>query len=315
MAVSFKKIDQFARREAIWIFLAGLTIAAAMSIPAFRDPANLANVVRQAGVLAILAVGQTFVISAGMIDISIGMIAGLISVLACALIDGSTPMTLPVVALMLLIGACIGTVNGVLLNRLRLHPLILTLGMLSVLHGVIFTFTDRSVGRASEPLSQLANGSLFGVPYILLLLIPLVVGAHVLYSRTAFGYHLLAVGGNPDSARRAGIDVSRIRLIVFIISGVTAAIGGLILAGRLGTGYPLAGAGFELDAIVAVALGGTALAGGRGSVIRSLAGVCLLAIMSNVLNLMEVTAFVQMLIKGLVVILAILLNQPQRETQ
>lgn len=301
-------------RDGIFVLLGAGLVLAALTIPAFRDPANLANVVRQAGVLGILAIGQTFVITAGMIDLSIGMIAGLVVVLSSVMINGEAAMTLPVVALMLLVGAGIGLFNGVLLNTLRLHPLILTFGMLSVLQGAIFTFTDKSVGRTSEPLSLLANSGLFGIPYTAVLLLVLAALGHLLFSRTAFGYHLVAAGGNPESARRSGINVERIRLIVFIISGATAALAGLLLAGRLGTGYPLAGNGLELDAIVAVVLGGTLLSGGRGSVWRSLAGVFMLAIISNILNLLGVSAFVQMFIKGVIVILAILLNQPRRQT-
>lgn len=298
-------------RDGIFLLLAATVIIAALTIPAFRDPANFANLFRQAGVLGILAIGQTFVIVAGMIDLSIGMIAGLVVVLSSVLLNGNAALTLPVVALMILVGAAIGLLNGVLLNTLRLHPLILTFGMLSVLQGAIFSFTDKSVGRTSEPLSILANGDIFGIPWIAILLMGLAVGAHFLFARSRFGYHLVAAGGNPESARRAGINVERIRLAVFVISGATAALAGVLLAGRLGTGYPLAGNGLELDAIVAVVLGGTLLSGGRGSIWRSLAGVLMLAVISNVLNLLGVSAFVQQFIKGVIVIVAILLNQPR----
>ena len=296
----------------IWVLIVAGVALAALAVPNFRDPHNLANVVRQAGVLGILAIGQSFVITAGMIDLSIGMLAGLVTVLSCSLLNGNDALTLPVGGLMLLIGAGVGLVNGMLVNKLRLHPLILTFGMLSVLQGAIFTYTDRSTGLASDLLTELANGDLLGIPYAALVLLALTFGGHVLLTRSTFGYRLVAAGGNAESARRAGIDVERIRLIVFIISGVTAALAGLMLAGRLGTGYPLAGSGLELDAIVAVVLGGTSLAGGRGSVVRSVAGVFMLALISNVLNLLQVSAFAQMFVKGVIVIVAILINQPRR---
>lgn len=299
-------------RHGIWSLLGFAVLLAVVLVPDFGSPANLANVVRQAAVLGILAVGQTFVITAGLIDLSIGMLAGLVVVLSCALIDGDLPRTLPVAALMLLLGAGVGFVNGMLLNRLRLHPLILTFGMLSVLQGLIFSFTDQSVGRASSALTELANGGLLGIPWSGLLLVGLAVAGHLLLTRSVFGYHLVAAGGSLESARRAGINVERIRLVAFVISGLTAALAGLILAGRLGTGYPLAGSGLELDAIVAVVLGGTALSGGRGSVLRSLGGVFMLAIVSNVLNLLEVSAYVQLFIKGVIVVVAVLINQPRR---
>lgn len=297
----------------IWLLLALAILAASLLNPAFRDPANLANVLRQSSVLGILAIGQTFVIAAGMIDLSVGMIAGLVVVLACWMLGMDPTLTFLVTVAMLLLGTAIGLLNGSMVNRLRIHPLILTFGMLSVLQGAIFLITDRSIGRASPFLQNLANGEVLGVPLSALLLLGVLLVFHVLFAHTRFGYHLLAAGGNAESARRAGIDVGRVRLACYAISGFCAALGGLLLAGRLGTGYPLAGAGLELDAIVAVVLGGTALAGGRGSVVRSVAGVLALTIASNLLNLLEVSAFVQMFVKGLIVVAAVIVNQPRRD--
>jgi ribose/xylose/arabinose/galactoside ABC-type transport system permease subunit len=297
----------------IWLLLAVAVLVAAATIPAFRETTNLANILRQSSVLGLLAIGQTFVIAAGMIDLSVGMIAGLVVVLTCWALGADPSLTFAVAGLMLVLGTAIGAVNGILVNRLKLHPLILTFGMLSILQGVIFTLTDRSIGRASPMLQTLANGDFFGFPLSALLLLTALALFHVVFSHTRFGYHLLAAGGNAESARRAGIDVRRARLGCFAISGFCAALAGLLLAGRLGTGYPLAGTGLELDSIVAVVLGGTALAGGRGSVIRSVGGVIALTIISNVLNLLEVSAFVQMFIKGLIVVVAILVNQPRPE--
>lgn len=296
----------------IWLLLVAASLSAAIAIPAFRDPANLANILRQASVLGIIAIGQTFVIAAGLIDLSVGMIAGLVVVLACLVLGGDPSLTFVVVPLMLMLGAAIGLINGVLVNRLHLHPLILTFGMLSILQGVIFTITDRSVGQATPFLQSLANGDIAGIPLAAILLFVLAGLAQLVFSHTRFGYHLVAAGGNAESARRAGVNVGAVRRLCFVISGAFAALAGLLLAGRLGTGYPLAGTGLELDSIVAVVLGGTALAGGRGSVLRSIGGVIVLAIISNVLNLLGVSAFVQMFIKGMIVVIAILLNQPRR---
>src|SRR5437660_1521688 len=207
-------------RGIYWVLAAAL--AAAGLIPEFRSLGNLANVATQSAALAVLAVGQTFVILCGLIDLSVGQLTGLIVVLVC----------------------------------------------------------------------------------------DLAAGAHVTLTRTRFGMHVRAVGGGRDNARRAGIDTDRVAATVFVISGVSAAIGGLLVAGRLGVGYPHAGAGFELDAIVAVVLGGTSLAGGRGSVAGTVAAVLLLGLTNNVLNLLQISSFIQMLVKGLIVIGAILVNQP-----
>ena len=232
--------------------------------------------------------------------------------LTCAL--SADYALVPVMAAMLCLGTGVGILNGLLFTRLRLNPLILTFGMMSVLHGVIFIITDRSIGRAPDVLRTLANGEVWGIPFAALIVLTLGAAGHIALSRSRFGYHLLATGGNAESARRAGIATRRVFVIAFALSGLSAALAGLLLAGRIGVGFPLAGAGLELDAIVAVVLGGTALSGGRGSIPRAIAGVLLLAIISNLLNLMQVSGFAQTALKGMIVVIAILVNQPPKDT-
>lgn len=297
----------------IWVLLALGFGFAAVSMPEFRTAENVFNILRQSAVLGLIAIGQTFVILAGMIDLSVGMIAGLVVVLSSWILGENPGQTALVVPLMLMLGTAIGLTNGLLLRWLRLHPLILTFGMLSVLQGLIFTFTDRSVGRASEFLRVLANGEVWGIPLAAILLLAAALAFQAILSRTRFGFHLLATGGDSRNARRAGLSTDAIKTASFAIAGGCAAAGGLVLAGRLGTGYPLAGSGLELDSIVAVVLGGTALSGGRGSVINTIGGVLALTLISNLLNLHGISAFVQMLTKGLIVIAVILVNQPARE--
>lgn len=297
----------------IYLVLA-LALAVAASIPEFRSLQNLANVATQSAALGILAVGQTVVVLCGLIDLSVGQLIGLIVVLTCDVMAGRPSMSGPAVLLALGLGAGTGAVTGLLNNRLRVHPLILTFGMMSVLQGVVFTYTDRSVGRVSPAITWLADGRLLGAPVAPLLVVALAALGHLGLTRTRFGLHVHAVGGNPDHARRAGIDTARVALAAFVISGSTAGIAALLVAGRLGTGYPHAGAGFELDAIVAVVLGGTSLAGGRGSIPGTLAAVLVLGLTNNVLNLLQISSFIQMLLKGLIVIGAILVNQPSRRS-
>jgi ribose transport system permease protein len=300
------------RRYGIFALLLLLLAVGAVSSPEFRTPTNIANVLNQSAALGILAVGQSFVIVGGMIDLSVGQLAGLVVVLTADLMQGRPELTLPAILLALALGAGVGAINGGLNNRLRIHPLILTFGMLSILQGVIFVYTDRSVGMVSPAFRRIADGNVLGVPFAALLLAVLSLGAAFLLHRTRFGHHLMAIGGSEENARRAGIDAACVKLVAFTLSGLSAGIAGILLAGRLGTGYPNAGAGYELDAIVAVVLGGTALSGGRGTIAGTIVAVLVLGITSNLLNLLEVSAFVQMLIKGLIVILAILVNQPAR---
>jgi ribose/xylose/arabinose/galactoside ABC-type transport system permease subunit len=246
-----------------------------------------------------------------MIDLSVGQLMGLIVVASCSLMDGRPEMTVPAILLALAIGLAVGAINGLLNNRLRIHSLILTLGMLSILQGVIFVYTDRSVGAASPAVLRIGNGSVMGVPVAVPLVLVVAALAALLLHRTRFGLYVRVVGANEEGARRAGIDVARVKLPVFILSGISAAIAGIILAGRLGTGYPNAGTGFELDAIVAVVLGGTPLSGGRGTILGTLAAVLVLGVTANLLNLLGMSAFIQMVVKGAIVIAAVLINQPR----
>ncbi len=304
---------EFAGRYGIYWLLMLLVVFASIFIAEFRTAGNLANILKQSSPLAILAIGQTVVIICGLIDLSVGMLIGLIVVITCDLVDGRSVMTGPAVLLAVAIGGGVGVINGFLNNVFRIHPLILTFGMLSVLQGAIFAYTDRSIGRASSEITWLADGTVLGVPVAALLLAAAAIVVHLLLSRTRFGYQVYAVGGHEENARRAGILVGRVKLIAFAASGLSAGLAGLLVAGRLGTGYPNAGVGFELDAIVAVVLGGTSLAGGRGNIVGTIAAVLVLGVTSNVLNLLEISSFVQMLIKGLIVVAAILINQPKRQ--
>jgi ribose/xylose/arabinose/galactoside ABC-type transport system permease subunit len=299
-------------RHGIFLLLLILLLVGAATAPEFRTAENIANVLKQSAALGVLAIGQNFVIVGGMIDLSVGQLAGLVVVLTADLMQGRPELTMRAILLALALGAGVGALNGWLNNRLRIHPLILTFGMLSVLQGVIFVYTDRSVGLVSPGFRWLGDGTVVGLPVAALLLAAISLGAAFLLHRTRFGHHLMAIGGSEENARRAGIDANRIKLIAFTLSGLSAGIAGILLAGRLGTGYPNAGVGYELDAIVAVVLGGTALTGGRGTIAGTIAAVLVLGVTSNLLNLLEVSAFMQMLIKGLIVILAILINQPAR---
>jgi ribose/xylose/arabinose/galactoside ABC-type transport system permease subunit len=295
----------------LWLLLLSLT-AAALYVPDFRTAENLSNVLVQSAALGVLAIGQTFVILCGLIDLSVGQLLGLGVVLTCALSAGEPAWFAPALLAALGVGTVVGAVNGLLNNLLRIHPLILTFGMLSILQGAIFVYTDRSVGQAPPQFLWLANGKVAGLPIALFVLGAATAAAHFVLTRTQIGRHVYAVGGNEEYARRGGVDVGRVKLFAFVMSGLSAGLAAVLVAGRIGTGYPNAGVGYELDAIVAVVLGGTSLAGGAGSVINTVAAALMLGLISNVLNLLQISAFVQILVKGIIVIIAILLNQPER---
>lgn len=305
----------FRKLPRIYWALLVLVLGGVALVPEFRTLSNLANIVDQTAALAVLACGHAFVIAGGLIDLSVGQLVGLITVLSCLLYEAFPGFGVAVVAACLTLAALVGLVNGELINRLRMPPLILTFGMLSILQGAIFVLTDRSVGQPPPFIAFLGNGRLFGIPASLLLVALVAVLAWYALQRSLFGWHLLATGNSADSARKAGLNLAALTRIAYVVSGLAAGLAGLVVAGRLGTGFPNAGNGFELDSIVAVVLGGTPLKGGRVSVIGILGAVLFLGVLSNLLNLLEVPAFTQILVKGLIVIAAILADRPARLAQ
>ena len=314
MALAPRVAAGLPRNAGIFALLALAVVLATLFVPGFASATNLGNVVTQSAALGCLALGQTFAIAAGLIDLSVGQLLGLVVVLTCALTEGSAGLLIPVALGMLALAAAVGSFHAIAVNRFRIEPLILTFGSLSILQGAIFSYTDRSVGQAPQALRWLANERLLGWPVAGLLLIAIGVLAHVLLRHSRFGLRLLATGDDAESARRAGVNVARVRWGAFVLSALGAALGGLLVAGRLGTGYPNAGQGLELDAIVAAVLGGTSLAGGRASIAGTIGAVLVLGVIANVLNLLEVSAFVQTLAKGLIVVGAILATRSGRRS-
>jgi ribose/xylose/arabinose/galactoside ABC-type transport system permease subunit len=291
----------------IWAALAVAIVASAVAAPRFLSGANIHDLMGAMAVLGIVSVGQSVVILSGGIDLSVGMLMGLVTVLTNGIMNGDPTLAWPMVGLGLLVGLGVGLVNGGLLVLTRIDPLILTFGMLSILTGAIFVYTDQTVGAAPANFREIAQGSLGPFPYLFLVMVAAAAIAWAVLTRTRFGRYVYAIGGAEEHARRAGIATAPMKVAIYAASGLTAGIAGIGLAARLGSGYTLAGQGFELDSIVAVVLGGTSLAGGRGSVVGTIGAVLFLAILSNGLNLAGISPYTQQVVKGLVVVAAVVL--------
>lgn len=291
----------------IWAALGIAILAAAASAPRFLSAANIHDLMSAMAVLGIVSVGQTVVILSGGIDLSVGMLMGLVTVLTNGIMNGDPALAWPMVVLGVAIGLAVGFANGILLVLTRIDPLILTFGMLSILAGVIFVYTDRTIGSAPANFRQIAERSLGPFPVLFLVMASVALVAWVVLTRTRFGRYVYAIGGSEEHARRAGIAIGRMKVAIYTISGLYAGIAGVGLAARIGSGYTLAGQGFELDSIVAVVLGGTSLAGGRGSVVGTVGSVLFLTILSNALNLAGISPYAQQVVKGLVVVAAVVL--------
>jgi erythritol transport system permease protein len=317
------------RLRAVIVLLA-LTAAFALLSPAFLTTGNLTILVKHVAINAILAVGMTFVILSGGIDLSVGSVAGLAGIVAGGLIHTGLVLkplgvvvyfhTWLVVAAAILTGLLVGLINGVLVAHLRVAPFIATLGSLYVARGAALlisngaTFPDLTgkpdLGNAGFP--ALGAGSALGVPTPIWIMLAVAVAAALLAERTPFGRRVYAVGGNERAAELSGVRVKRVKLGVYAISGFCAAVVGLIIAAQLSAAHPATGETFELNAIAAVVLGGTSLMGGRGSVGGTIVGAFVIGVLADGLILLGVSEFWQIVIKGLVIVFAVVLDQMQQ---
>ncbi|GAA1979954.1 ABC transporter permease [Isoptericola halotolerans] len=284
--------------------LVALCLALFIATPNFLTGPNLLNIGIQASTIAVLAFGMTFVIVAGGIDLSVGSVAAL-SAMASAWVYSAAglPGGLSLLA-GLATGAALGAISGIAIAFGRLPSFIATLAMLSVARGLTLVLSD---GRpiATSPAVSFLGGTLFGIPVpILVLAVAGLVAAFIL-NRTVVGRSMYAVGGNAEAARLSGIPVKRVLVTVFALAGVYAALAGMLLAGRLNSAQPQAAAGYELDAIAAVVIGGASLAGGVGRVSGTLVGALILAVIRNGLNLLNVSSFWQQVVIGLVIAVAV----------
>ncbi len=299
------------REASVALFLILVIIVMTFANDNFLTSRNLLNVGRQASVVAIVALGQALVIIGRGIDLSVGSVIGLSAVTSAAAVAGTDSQLLGIGAA-LGTGLAVGLVNGLLYTRLHINPFIATLGTLSVARGIGLLITG------GIPISFTGWASFFGagriatVPVPLVIMLVLAVAFWIFATRTRWGRNVFAIGDNPTAARLAGIDVDSTRLLVFALSGLLAGLGGLILAGTLASAGPDLGRGYELDVIAAVILGGTALSGGRGSILGVVLGALLMALLGNAFVLLGVSSHWQVVTKGLVIILAVAIDGVRR---
>jgi erythritol transport system permease protein len=313
------------------IVLAILVVTFSALSPAFLTTGNLTILVKHVAINAILAVGMTFVILSGGIDLSVGSVAGLAGIVAGGLIHSGLvlrPLGVTVffhlwlvVVIALVAGALVGATNGILIARLRVAPFIATLGTMYVARGAALLISDGATfpNLAGSPelrntgFTAIGSGTLLGLPVPIWLMLVIAVAGVMVAERTPFGRRVYAVGGNERAAELSGVRVPRIKFLVYVISGVCAALVGLIIAGQLGAAHPATGTTFELNAIAAVVLGGTSLMGGRGSVGGTILGAFVIGVLADGLILLGVSEFWQIAVKGIVIVLAVVLDQMQQQ--
>ncbi|MCR4433615.1 MAG: ABC transporter permease [Caldiserica bacterium] len=301
------------RKSSVYLILILLLLTFSILSPRFLTASNLINVLLQTSIVAMLAIGQTVVMLTAGIDLSVGMVGILCGAIAAGLATGYgfglNLGTVPAFLLTLILGSVIGGVSGLLIVFGNLPPFVATLAMMAVARGLTLVFTQgKPIAGLPEDFVFVGSGSVLGIPFPVILLFVAVVLAYLLLARTAFGLHIYAIGGNKEMARLAGVNVRRVELGAYIISGLTAAFAGLILTGRLASAQPNVGAELNLESIAACVLGGTSLFGGTGNVLKTIVGALIMGTLANGMNLLGIPSYPQLVIKGLVFIAAVTLD-------
>jgi ribose/xylose/arabinose/galactoside ABC-type transport system permease subunit len=288
--------------------LVGLCLFLWILTPHFLTVANALNVMEQTSINAIVAVGMTYVIISGGIDLSVGSLVALAGVVLAGALKAGWPLPLAVAA-GLGVGAVSGLINGVVIAFGRLPPFIMTLGMMSVARGAALLVTDgRPISGFDAGFRSIATGRVLGVPAPIVLTLVIYAAAHFVLSRTRFGRYVYGIGGNEEATRLSGVNVRFHKTMVYVVSGAASAVAAVLLTARLNTAQPIAGIMYELDAIAAVVIGGTSLSGGEGNLGGTLIGALTMGVLRNGLNLLGVSSFLQQLVIGVVIIVAVLVD-------
>ena len=306
------------------IFIAFLILVAvlALSNQYFLTAGNISNVLLQTSINGVLAIGMTFVILTRGIDLSVGSVAALAGMVSATFVTGSAAAAIPgapypmIVALAvgIAVGIGCGGLVGLIVSRFSVPAFVATLGMLSAARGATLIYGGgRPVPALSPDFRWIGTGNILGVPMpVVILAVVFLVSWYVL-TRTRFGRYIYAVGGNPHAAKTSGINVTRIRFLVYVISGALAGLAGMILSARTGSALPQAGIAYELDAIAAVVIGGTSLSGGVGRVTGTLIGALIIGVMNNGLDLMGIQSYYQQVLKGALIVGAVMLDQKRNQ--
>ena len=284
--------------------------------PSFLTTKNIFNVLRQTAVNAIIAAGMTFVILTGGIDLSVGSILAISSAVCASMLVSGTHIIVAVI-IALVIGAVVGFLNGFVISKGKLQPFIATLATMTILRGLTLVFTDGKPitlgsGDLAVTFGKIGGGTILKVPIPVIIMIVVFLVCGYVLKNTIMGRHIYALGSNEDAAKLSGLNTDKIKIAVYTVSGILAAVAGIILTSRLYSAQPTAGDGYELDAIAAVVLGGTSLTGGKGKISKTIVGALIIGVLSNALNLLDVSSYYQMMVKGVVILIAVLLDRKNK---
>lgn len=310
---NWRTATAFFARYGIYFAFVALAVILALASPAFRTLSNIENILQQISVNGIIAIGMTMVIITAGIDLSVGSVLALSAVVATSFAHPDTHPLLVPILLGVLTGLACGTINGILIAKKRLAPFIVTLGMMTVARGMALVYTGgRPVINLSDSYDEIGGGAIGPVPFpALIFFAAVLLGVFILHF-TRFGRYIYAVGGNELAAKVSGVNTDGVLIGVYALAGALAGVAGIVLSSRITSGPPATGAGSELDAIAAVVIGGTSLSGGVGSIAGTIIGVLIIGLMNNGLDLLNVSSYWQQIVKGLIIVIAVLLDRKSR---
>jgi len=300
------------RRFGILFAFILLMVVLAFLSDSFLTVNNLLNIARQVSINAIIAAGMTFVILTFGIDLSVGSVLAFSGAIIAGLLSRGHPLVVGIGA-GLLVGGLIGLLNGLIITKGGVQPFIATLGMLTIARGATLVYTDgRPITGLPDAFVWLGAGEIARIPVPVVIMAFVFAASYVVLTQTVLGRYIYAIGGNEEATRLSGVNVAFYKTLAYVISGALSALSAVILTARLNSAQPTAGMGYELDAIAAVVLGGTTLAGGEGGIAGTLLGAFIIGVLNNGLNLLNVSSFYQQVVKGVVILLAVLLDRRLR---
>lgn len=283
--------------------------------PAFLQVNNLLNLMRQLIINGFIALGMTFVILTGGIDLSVGSTLAFTSAIFAGLLQNGMATGLAIV-ITLALGLCLGLINGLLITKGKLAPFIVTLATMTIFRGLTLVYMDgRPISGPKDDFAFqfLGKGQVFGIPFQVILFLIVYIVLSTLLNKTSHGRKIFAVGGNEKASFISGIKIDKVKVLVYVISALMAVVSGLVLTSRLNSAQPTAGSAYEMDAIAAVVLGGTSMTGGSGSLTGTLIGILILGVLNNGLNLLGVSSFYQQIVKGVVILIAVLIDRKRNK--
>lgn len=306
------KYTDILREQSQVIILILLVLVISITTPNFRTNANFVNLLKQVSIIGIISCGMTLVLISGCLDLSVGSVFSLLNVIAISLQQRNNTLG---IIIPLIVAVIIGLFNGLIVTVFNVDSIVVTLGSLSLFAGIAFLYTNGAIifGVSDTWFSIIGKSRLLGIPVHVLVFFLVAITYQILLTRTTFGRKKIYIGTNQEAARIVGIRIVRVRTLAFVISSLSVAIAAIIYSSRMVTGSPITGIGFEFSAIAAIVVGGTSLSGGKGSIFKTIVGVLILAIIINVLTLYNFPFVFQSIVKGILIIIAIIADVKARK--